>query len=147
MNFDIVVLTTGLTSLVGAIGLLLKNAADVKKAQHEVSSSQIKHIQESYSQLLDDRMKALETPMQKRIDLLTERVDGHEKTIDRQQQEIDKLKKFQSLFLTAVEYIRKLCHWIDSIEELKKCLTPKPSLPDTLRPFFDKGGGKNEATN
>ena len=134
-------LIASLGSLLGAFVLWKKSRPEVHKLRAEEAkirieafNVQVDAIRDTYSRMLEDQIKSVVEPMERRIDRL-------KKLVDDLQDEVDELKSYRNRFDVAVLYIRALCHWIDSIEGINSD-KPKPKLPDELKDYFEMGDKK-----
>ena len=130
-------LIASIGSLIGAFVLWKKSRPEVHKLHAEEAkirieafNVQVDAIRDTYSRMLEDQIKSVVEPMERRIDRLN-------KLVGELQDEVDELKSYRNRFDVAVLYIRALCHWIDSIGVVASSDKPKPKLPDELKEYFE----------
>lgn len=145
----IATIIASLGSLLGVIVLWKKSRpeigkinAETKKVMAEESSKRIdafkvevETIRKAYSDMLEDQIKNVVTPMETRIDRLGEWVDRLQRQNDALQKEVDTLKKHRSMLEVAINYIRSLYHWIDNVFPSKE---GNPKLPAELEQYFNE---------
>lgn len=131
---EIAGLITSVGSLIGAFVLWRKSRSEVAKNNTDSFAQEVSTIRETYSKMLEDQITSVVTPMKKRIDELEKKVNDLNK-------QVDNLERFRGLFEASIRYIRELCHWINSIDTTN-ATTPKPSLPDELRSYFNEEKGE-----
>ena len=145
MNYvEIAGLLTSLGSLIGAFVLWRKSRPEANKIRAEESktrtesfNTEVDAIRTAYSSMLKDQIENIVNPMERRIDRLN-------KLVSELQTEVDELKNYRNLFDVSILYIRSLCHWIDTIENISKA--NKPKLPIELRDYFNLQNDKKKGT-
>ncbi|WP_094660625.1 hypothetical protein [Pseudoscardovia radai] len=74
------------------------------------------------------------------IQPLRDEAGDQRKRADRLAARVDQLEAEEAAYVSAVRYIRALCHWLDpavtAIDPGYMSLHPKPRLPDDLRPYI-----------
>ena len=74
------------------------------------------------------------------IQPLRDEAGDQRKRAERLAARVDQLEAEEAAYVTAIRYIRSLCHWLDpavtAIDPGYMAAHPKPRLPDDLRPYI-----------
>lgn len=88
----------------------------------------------------DAARKAIDILTADVIQPLRDEAGDQRKRADRLASRVDQLEAEEAAYVSAIRYIRALCHWLDlavtAIDPGYMSRHPKPRLPDDLRPYI-----------
>lgn len=130
-------------SFLGALALFRKARKEMGKIQAEEAKTraesfdiQIEAIRNAYSTALEDQLKNVVAPMERRIDRLNKLVNDLQAEVDelrgykkQLQEEADRLRGYKTKFELAINYIRQITRWLS--ENVSDGVKP-PALPEEL---------------
>jgi TolA-binding protein len=124
-SLDWAALLAGIVSLVGAIGVLLKQKSEAKKLRSDETNLALTAITDAYEKMLETQLKSVIAPLEKRINDLEEQVSTLRVHLD----------KYKDLFFKSTKYISNLCLWIHK-EVKEDKISTKPKLPEEIKEYL-----------